>query len=67
MPRLPLAVDIADTIANHRRDMPVDLEAKSDLLFRAHPESDVSLSDIVDALRKEGAAVGLTSVSVAEG
>jgi hypothetical protein len=67
MPRLPLAIDIADTITNHRRDTPLDVEAKSDRLFQAHPESDASLSDIADALREEGAAVGLMSVDEAEG
>ena len=66
MPRLPLAVDIADTISNHRRDARLDVDSKSGQLFQAHPEADASLSDIAEALREEGAAVGLRSMADAD-
>jgi hypothetical protein len=66
MPRLPLAVEIADTISNHRRNAELDVETTSEQLFHAHPEADASQSEIAETLREEGAAVGLVSMAEAE-
>ena len=57
---LPLAVDIADTVANaDRRDSAVDIEANVERLLHTHPEAEATREDIADTLCEQIEAAGL--------
>ena len=59
MSKLPLAVEIADTVAAaQRHNSCLNLAAKADQLLKDHPEADATLSEIEEALREELADAG---------
>ncbi|WP_309082857.1 hypothetical protein [Chelativorans sp.] len=51
MPTLPLAIDIADTVAS--ADPGLDTGAKADELLEAHPEADATREDVRETLEEE--------------
>lgn len=62
MPRkkLPLAVDIADTVSQAAEDgSALDVEATADELLEKHPEASVARSDVAETLREESEAAGV--------
>jgi hypothetical protein len=59
MTKLPLAVDIADTVLEASESTgPLDVDAAADQLLRAHPEAEASRDEIVEVLTEEAAAAG---------
>lgn len=54
MPALPLALKIADAVADaERRQHRLDVATVAGLLHDAHPEAGHSLAEIADTLREE--------------
>ncbi len=52
MPKLPLAIDIADISATaDARPEPLDVETTARMLKDEHPEADVCEGDIAESLR----------------
>ena len=63
MVTLPLAVDIADTVANaDRQDLAVDIEANVERLLHDHPEAETTREDIADTLCEQVEAAGLNTI-----
>jgi hypothetical protein len=61
MARLPLAVDIADAVADaRRRHSPFDVKAKAKQLLEDHPEAGAAQSDIEETLLHESDHAGLS-------
>jgi hypothetical protein len=60
MPKLPLAVGIADAISDaQRRNSSLDVEAKTDQLLKEHPEAETTRSVVEKSLREESADAGV--------
>lgn len=61
MPKLPLAVDIADAVTEAvQADTPLDVKTKAGQLLDAHPDADVTSDEIADTLQEESDAAGLS-------
>ncbi|WP_353642941.1 hypothetical protein [Mesorhizobium sp. WSM2239] len=57
---LPLAVDIADTVARAKeKHSPVDVHAKAKELHEAYPDADATHSDIAEVLLDETKDAGV--------
>lgn len=58
--KLPLAVGIADAIAEaQRRNSWIDVDGKADQLLKDHPEAETSRSDLEETLQEESANAGV--------
>jgi hypothetical protein len=66
MPLLPLAVEIAEKVANAAdAGTLLDAVATAERLVAAHPEADVSKSDVLDTVIFVASDAGVTTVAEA--
>lgn len=62
MPLLPLAVEIADKVADAAdAETPLDTVAIAEHLVAVHPEADVSKTDVVDTINFVASDAGVTT------
>lgn len=53
MPKLPLAVDIADAVTNaETTGRPLDITEMADELRKAHPEADTTTGEVEEAIEE---------------
>jgi hypothetical protein len=62
MPLLPLAVEIAETVANAANaGRPIDAVATAEHLVAAHPEAEVTRADVLDTVIFVASDAGVTT------
>ncbi len=67
MPLLPLAVEIADIVANAGdAETPLDAVTTADHLVAAHPEAEVSTADVRDAIICVASDAGVPTAALLE-
>ena len=59
MPTLPLAVDLADLVAEAAaKDEPLNAKHEAKRLVREHPEADHDINEVAEVLGEEAEAAG---------